>query len=433
MNRKLRYLIVYFLIPIMLLATVTFVSAHNPLPSKLAPKSYLPKLDNTLDLCMSNEPGSLYIYSQDQSIWQAHILSAIYDGPMDSRLYSHQPVIFTSVPSLKNGQSITETVTVTQGDMIVDASGGSVVPLEIGTDYFPPGCYDLSCGITYNGGQVEMEHLVISDTLLSNLTWSDAHPLTSDDMLYSFDLLADPATPGNKYYIERTSTYVTTTLTQTTWTGLPGFFPFDYASIFFTPLPEHVWSAYTPTELISATISSRMPLGWGAYVIDEWAGGHISMHKNPLYFRADEGLPRFDNLIVHFGSELGGILNGSCDVVVYSSDDLGSLFRYDNFGLLELVSTPGSVWEHIDFGIQSSSIYTGFAALTGAFQDVRVRQAFAYCIDRQRIADKAFSWMGVVPNAFIPDDHPFFPPDAIIYPYDPAKGQALLDAAGWVD
>ena len=43
-------------------------------------------------------------------------------------------------------------------------------------------------------------------------------------------------------------------------------------------------------------------------MIDEWADGHISMHKNPLYFRADEGLPHFDNLIVHFGTELGGIL-----------------------------------------------------------------------------------------------------------------------------
>ena len=61
-----------------------------------------------------------------------------------------------------------------------------------------------SCANTYNGGQVEMEHLVISDTLLSNLTWSDAHPITSDDMLYSFNLLADTATPGNKYAIERT-------------------------------------------------------------------------------------------------------------------------------------------------------------------------------------------------------------------------------------
>ncbi len=276
--------------------------------------------------------------------------------------------------------------------------------------------------------------MLVTNTLLPGLTWSDGEPLTSEDMLYSFNLDADPATPAPKDRIERTTSFITTTLTQTLWTGLPGYFPFDYSNIYWVPLPEHIWSDYTPTELITATVSSRTPLGWGPYVIDEWvSGSHIAMHKNPLYFRAGEGLPNFDDLVVHFGIESAGIMDGTCDVVFSSTEDLGMLLEYDDIGLMEVATTPGTNWEHLDFGIQSSPVYSGFAALTGAFQDVRVRQAFAYCIDRQAIADAVYYGLGEVPDAFIPDIHPFFPPDASHLSLNPAQGKALLTAASWID
>src|SRR3990170_723037 len=93
----------------------------------------------------------------------------------------------------------------------------------------------------------------------------------------------------------------------------------------------------------------------------------------------------------------------------------------------------GFVWEHLDFGIQPSEAYTGFAAQTLAFQDMQVRQAFAYCLDRQSISQAAYGVYGVVTNAYIPDNHPYYPSDAVVYGFDPAKGRALLEAAGWVD
>lgn len=432
MNRKLYHLIIALLSTAILLQAGSLVSAQYPTLPKHATKPANPQIDNTLDLCMSAEPDSLYYYDYIDT-WQTQVFDAIYDGPIDTRSYSYQPVIFESVPTLDNGGAITETVTVTQGDMIVD-SLGSPVSLEIGTSYFPSGCYGETCAVIYSGGPVEMEHMLVKDTLLPDLTWSDGEPLTSQDMLYSFNLNADPATPAHKDRVERTSSFITTTLTQTVWTGLPGYFPFDYSFIHWIPLPEHIWSDYTPTELISAPVSSRTPMGWGPYVIDEWvSGSHISMHKNPFYFRLGEGLPHFDTLVVHFGTESAGIMDDTCEVVFSSTEDLGTLLKYDDAGFLEVAITPGITWEHLDFGIQSSEVYTGFAALTGAFQDVRVRQAFAYCIDRQAITDATFYCLGTVANALIPDYHPYFPLDAVFYPFDPIQGNGLLEAAGWTD
>ena len=70
-----------------------------------------------------------------------------------------------------------------------------------------------------------MEQMVVTFTLLADLKWSDGAPLTSGDMIYSFNLDADPDTPSSKNRVERTVSYLATSPTQTEWTGLPGLFP----------------------------------------------------------------------------------------------------------------------------------------------------------------------------------------------------------------
>ena len=45
------------------------------------------------------------------------------------------------------------------------------------------------------------------------------------------------------------------------------------------------------------------PSAGDAYTIEEWTpGDHISLVKNPNYFRAAEGLPAFDRLTFRFVS-----------------------------------------------------------------------------------------------------------------------------------
>jgi peptide/nickel transport system substrate-binding protein len=421
---------------IIILSIVLSFTGQSVAQTDQPPASALPaaiiQTDTTLDVCMHGEPNSLYYY-EDQLVTQRQILSAIYDGPMDQLNYSYQPVIFESVPTLDNGGAITQMITVSQGYIIVDSSG-NVVPLQDGISYLPAGCYEESCAISYSGGSVDMEQMVVTQTLKTGLLWSDGQPLTSADMVYSFDLNADPETPAEKSRIEQTESYLAPSLTESVWTGRPGYFPYDYSGIYWIPMPEHIWGNLSAADLLEDPLSNETPLGWGAYVIDEWVrGSHISMHKNPNYFRAAEGLPKFDTLVVHFGTELFGMLDGTCDYVGNSSEDLATLLNYDDAGLFEVDFTASATWEHLDFGILPVDTYTGFAGVSDAFQDLRVRQAFAYCIDRQEMADSVFAGLGVVANAFIPDLHPDYPADATTYPYDPAQGRVLLAAAGWVD
>ncbi|MCX7976387.1 MAG: ABC transporter substrate-binding protein, partial [Bellilinea sp.] len=73
--------------------------------------------------------------------------------------------------------------------------------------------------------------------------------------------------------------------------------------------------------------------------------------------------------------------------------------------------------------------------------DVRVRQAMAYCTNKDEIIQAVYPFLSpeeraeLVMDTFIPKNHWAYAGDenVTIYPYDPEKGKALLDEAGWTD
>src|SRR5690606_13655189 len=67
------------------------------------------------------------------------------------------------------------------------------------------------------------------------------------------------------------------------------------------------------------------------------------------------------------------------------------------------------------------------------FGDVRTRQAFARCIDRNRLVQEVFKNRSAVPAGYLSPAHPLYQADLPTYPYDPAVGARLLDEVGWKD
>ncbi|MCL4558986.1 MAG: peptide ABC transporter substrate-binding protein [Chloroflexi bacterium] len=414
-------------------------------PTNPAPSPTPTPENRSLVICLGQEPLSLYLYgAASQAMWT--ILEAVYDGPIDYRSYASQAVILTKIPSLADGDALIQSIDVNTGDEVVDANG-DLVTLAQGVKIHPAGCTGSDCAVPYDGkSTVKMDQMVVKFSLLPGLTWSDGAPLQASDSVYSYKLASDPNTPVSKYTIDRTSSYQALDTQTVEWVGKPGFLDSGYAGNFWSPLPEHAWGQFAAADLLTNPAATQTPLGWGPYVIDQWVkGDHIQLHKNPSYFRAKEGLPKFDTLVFRFLGEnssasVTALLDGECDVVDQTAgldEQLSTLADLQQTKKVQEVAAPGPVWDHLDFGIQPASYDDGYNPVAGdrpdLFADVRTRQAFAYCLDRQSITDQLFLGQTTIPDSYLPPQNPLVDKQAAHYGFDPAKGAQLLNEVGWKD
>ena len=218
----------------------------------------------TLVICMNQDPDTLYAYGSN-TVLKTHVHNVIAEGgwsAFDSNSYAYQPVILEKLPTLTNGDASLIEVTVRAGDQVVDASG-EVVTLDPTADP-PPMLIPAGGGtpVPYQGGEFVMEQLSATFKLLPDLLWSDGEPLTAEDSVYAFNLLADPDTKlQDKLTVARTASYIASDNLTTVWTGLPGFKDAEYYINFFGPAPEHIWGKFTAAELLTAEESHLKPVG----------------------------------------------------------------------------------------------------------------------------------------------------------------------------
>ncbi len=387
-----------------------------------------------LTICLGREPKSLFWYQASASA--RSVLQAVYDGPVDQRAAAYQPVILQKAPAQADGEIALLPVEVKPGDWIADAAG-NLTALAEGTRYRPAGCAQDGCALAYSGNQpVQMDQMTVRFTLLPGLTWSDGAALTADDSLYSYEVARSLFAAGELDALARTANYQALDETTLEWRGLPGFltpFPLAY---FFLPLPRHAWGNLSPEQLLTTESVWRTPLGWGAYVIDEWASGdHITLHKNPHYFRAAEGLPRFDTLVFRFmadGQEAVEALRvGECDGIdssVLLDVSLPALQQLQQEGKIVLFYQPDVAWEAAFFGVSSLD-----PTRPPLFALKEVRQAVALCADRQQIVENLMAGQSAVMDSFIPPSDPRLSAETRRYSFDPAAAASLLQSVGWLD
>lgn len=396
-----------------------------------------PEGQKGLNVCLVGEPDTLYLYGGSQVPATHDVMEALYDGPIDHRNYAYQAVILDKLPTWSDGDVVTRTAVVREGDRVVDA-GGEPVELQEGTRVRPSGCTAPGCEVVFDGGVLQMDQLEVTFRLRQDVTWSDGVPLTAQDSVFGFCVASDPATPGYRPLTERTASYRAGDRWHTTWVGVPGYLDRVYASVFFPPLPRHQLAEYSASALVGHEKTRRDPLGWGPFVMEEWVqGDHITVVRNLQYFRAAEGLPRVDKVVFKVRADkeavVAGVLSGSCDIGTHHAGFgplLPLLTRLDAENLLRVVSAPSSAMTMLSFNTRSA----GAPGRPGFFAEPRVRRAVAHCVDRQALVDEMTHGLSVAPDSYVPPAHPLYPEGELSrWDYDPVQGRALLDEVGWRD
>ena len=448
-NLMLRLLLPVFIAALMLLSSCKLPFGRGQ--PTAAPTEFLPPpptptpMPRDLTVCLGEEPNTLYPYAGPNAAARS-VLAAVYDGPIDMVGYEHQPVILTGLPSLGNGDAQISATAVQPGSQVVDAEGNLVL-LEAGARVRPAGCRADDCVITYDGvSPLQMDQMIVTFRLRGDVSWSDGTPLTAEDSVYAFSLASDPSSASSTYVIDRTQTYEAADAQTVQWWSMPGFLDPTYFTNFWAPAPRHAWSEFPAGQLATVDISSRTPMGWGPYVIQDWSGAdHIRLTRNPQYFRSADGYPKFESLTFRFTPDVNfavsELVAGRCHILdpsIHLDGQAALLQELQAGGQAKAFFALGMTIEWLGLGITPATYDDGYDTLIAKdrqdfFSDVRTRQGIARCLDRQKVVDTVLFGLTGVPDSYTPPEHPLYEAGAATYAYDPAAGLALLEQAGWRD
>lgn len=166
---------------------------------------------------------------------------------------------------------------------------------------------------------------------------------------------------------------------------------------------------------------NRAPVGTGAYSFVSWSDGEkIIVKRNDKYWKPNRPLPdgiEF-SIITDITTGLRSLNAGQNDFIyALPARQKAIVGRSPN---LNLVEGPT---------LFVSQIYLNWAK--PPFNDIRVRRAFNYAVDREAFLKGAFAGFGEVAHMNLPKSHWAYEESvAKMYPYDPAKARALLSEAG---
>jgi peptide/nickel transport system substrate-binding protein len=248
--------------------------------------------------------------------------------------------------------------------------------------------------------------------LRSGVRFHDGHPLTSDDVRYTMESVLKDEVPsfrkGDLAIIESIET------------------PDPLTVIFklkepFAPFLANLGLGILPRG--AGPRAGEEPVGTGPFRFVRLRRDQDLLLKSfDGYFR---GAPAIKNLrlkvVPEAVSRQQELLKGSADLVVndLSPDQVQTLRGSSDLQILT--------------GPSNSSAYLGFNLEDPILKDVRVRQAVAYALDRQKIIQVLLHGLARPSTGLLPPDNWAYTPDVRTYPYDVAKALQLLDASGHRD
>ncbi len=161
------------------------------------------------------------------------------------------------------------------------------------------------------------------------------------------------------------------------------------------------------------------PVGTGPFRFVRWVkGDRVELERNPNYWGA---APKLARVTFRFISDPSAALAAML---------AGVLDAFPNFPAPEALdairANPNFT---VDIGTTSGKTVLALNNARKPFDDVRVRRALAYAIDRAALVDALGNFGKPIGSHAVPGDFGFVDLTGA-YPYDPAKAKALLAEAG---
>jgi len=286
-----------------------------------------------------------------------------------------------------------------------------------------------------NGGVVADEEngtMDVTWNLRTDITWSDGTPVSSDDVIFTYNALIDPElgswTQGIDYVdgIEKVDDDTFVIHYNTIYPGYLYQFGGEQMAIW----PSHYCDA---TQGFSQWECAHKPLSNGPYLMEEWVvGDHLTFVRNPTYYQ--KGKPAIDKIIVRIvpdGSVRKTMLiNGDADVDMWTTESM--IHDLKDVPNVEISTSPNNRWAmRLFMNLAARGTTDSQATPHPILSDVRVRRAIRMAIDVEELSNEIFlGYSKPVWTEFFREPYVCDVPQP---KYDPEAAKALLEEAGWID
>jgi peptide/nickel transport system substrate-binding protein len=271
---------------------------------------------------------------------------------------------------------------------------------------------------------------VVTYKLREGIVWSDGEPITSADCELWHRLYSDRTTSANiprgtyPDVVESFEIVDDHTFTLTYNRPWPDY---QVDGWNYCNYPAHILNPILEAEGTiddAPYFTGQGVVGYGPYTFDDWVvGDTMTLHANPNWDGEKAG---FETVIIK------QIPDQSQMVSAMETGEIDVAFNYADNLVPEYQAIAGvSVFG--DPGVYGDAIWVNHSDTAHpALQDINVRRAIAYAVDRPAMAEGLVGPGIEIPKSwysslFWPEDLP----DPI--PYDPDMANQLLDEAGWVD
>ncbi len=255
--------------------------------------------------------------------------------------------------------------------------------------------------------------------------WSDGQAITADDVAFTFsdivlkkELGATGA--GNFSAVQAVEAVDPTTVKFTLsrpFSALPSYLAYN-AGI----LPKHIFSGQAdPWGMTS--FNKGTPISSGPFKVETYTSGQgVTLTRNDTYFG---GKPNLDKIVFKVvpdaNTQIAQALSGELSIMIM-----------DNKAAVDRVKSAQQV--RVEPRQLVQYYWLSLNQTDARFQDLKVRQAFEYAIDRQAIVTAIEKGYGKPANSpIVPAFKAYYDPaHESKYGFDPAKAKQLLSEAGWI-
>lgn len=280
---------------------------------------------------------------------------------------------------------------------------------------------------TEQNGGVSADGKTINWRLKSGIVWSDGKPFTCEDVQWTVQVIK---TKGVGIIPFAGYDLIEAVECPDPLTAVVRYKEFyaPYLSHFGAILPKH----YTgdPKDIKNWEYGTK-PLGTGPFKVQEFVrASHVTLVRNERYREKDK--PYLDQVIIRIvpSSEVAMQLlkTGEVDIMWNNTEaDLPELEKMKEVKISRPLQIGG---ERMFFNLSKNQDPADPKIPHPILGDLRVRQAIAYGINKQRIIDKLL-YGEARPGTSELNAGYFNCEDIKPYLYDPEKAKKLLDDAGW--